>query len=216
MMPRLIAALLVAILLSSCTLLGGGRNERERSTIYAPDPRIQADAGWPVVDWQLSLSPPTSARMIDSFRIAVRPSPDELQVYRGAAWAKTPTDMLQDTLLRALEDSGRLPAVARQGTGFAADYKLALDIRRFEADYAGGAAPAATIEFNAKLVHSVDQGIVASQTFLHAEPSASADVAQVVEAFSRALATVGGDLAGWVLVAGDTHERTAHAPAQSR
>lgn len=211
MMLRLLAAVLALASLTSCALLtGNDRNARERATIYAPDPRIQADPSWPAVDWQLSLAPPTAARMIDSFRIAVRPTADELQVYRGASWAKTPTDMLQDTLLRALEDSGKLPAVARQGTGFAADYRLALDVRRFEADYAGGALPSATIEVNAKLVHAVDQGIVASRTFLHAEPSPGTDIAQVVEAFSRALTAVGRDLSGWVLVTGDTHERTAH------
>lgn len=209
MMLRLLAAALALAMLAGCSLLGGGK-ERTRSTIYAPDPRIQADPAWPAVDWQLSLAPPTSARMIDSFRIAVRPTADELQVYRGASWAKTPTDMLQDTLLRALEDSGKLPAVARQGTGFTADYKLAIDIRRFEADYAGAAMPSATIEVNAKLIHAVDQGIVSSRTFLHAEPSASTDVAQVVDAFSRALAAIGRDMSGWVLATGDAHEREAH------
>lgn len=211
MMLRLLAGMLTIATLTSCALLtGNGRGERERATIYAPDPRVQTDPTWPAADWQLSLAPPTSARMIDSFRIAVRPTPDELQVYRGASWAKTPTDMLQDTLLRALEDSGKLPGVARQGTGFAADYKLALDVRRFEADYADGALPTATIEVNAKLVHAVDQGIVASQTFLHAEPSTTTDVGQVVEAFSRALAVVGHDLAGWILTTGDAHGRSAH------
>lgn len=208
---RAAACALLCFGLAACSILGGGRDERVRSTIYAPDPRVQADPAWPAVDWQLSLVPPTSARMIDSFRIAVRPTPDELQVYRGASWAKTPTDMLQDTVLRALEDSGKLPAVARQGTGFAADYKLAIDIRRFEADYAGAATPSATIEINAKLIHAVDQGIVSSRTFLHAEPGASTDVAQVVDAFSRALAAIGRDVSGWVLATGDAHEREAHS-----
>ena len=211
MMLRLIAACLVLAALTACSLLGGGGGERVRGTIYAPDPRIQPDPSWPTVDWQLTLSPPNAARMTDSFRIAVRPTPEELQVYRGASWAKTPTDMLQDTVLRALEDSGKLPAVARQGTGFAADYKLALDVRRFEADYAGRATPAATIEVNAKLIHAVDQGIVASRTFLHAEPSDSVEIPQVVAAFSRAMETVGRDLSGWVLASGEAHERSAHA-----
>src|SRR5690606_16388199 len=115
--------------LGACSLLGGGE-QRVRSTIYAPDPRVAADPSWPHAQWQLSLAPANAARMIDSFRIAVRPTPDELQVYRGATWAKTPTDMLQDAILRALEDSGRLPSVARQGAGFVADYRLVLDLRR--------------------------------------------------------------------------------------
>lgn len=206
---RLAAGALLLLWLAGCSLLGGG-NERERSTIYAPDPRVEIDPSAPVADWQLSLSPPVGARSVDSFRIAVRPTPDELQVYRGAAWAKTPTDMLQDALLRALEDSGKLPSIARQGAGIAADYKLVIDLRRFEADYAGGATPAATIEFNAKLIHTIDQGIVDSRTFHAAEPAPGTDIALVVDAFSRSLAKVTGDLAHWILVTGDRHEREGH------
>ncbi|MDH5834701.1 ABC-type transport auxiliary lipoprotein family protein [Luteimonas kalidii] len=214
---RRAAALLAPLLLvalGGCSLLGGG-GERERSTIYAPDPRVEIDPSAPAASWQLSLSPPSGARSIDSFRIAVRPTPDELQVYSGAAWAKTPTDMLQDALLRALEDSGKLPSVARQGAGIAADYKLAIDLRRFEADYAGNAVPAATIEINAKLIHTVDQGIVDARTFSAAEPAAGTDVALVVDAFSRSLSQVTGDLAHWVLATGDRHEREEH-PATGR
>ena len=152
---RLLAACLLLPLLAGCASLIGGGGERDRATIYAPDPRVQTDPAWPRADWQLTLRPPTAARMIDSFRIAVRPTPNELQVYRGASWAKTPTDMLQDAVLRTLEDSGRIPAVARQGAGITSDYTLVVDMRRFEADYAGNALPAATIEVNAKLILSL-------------------------------------------------------------
>lgn len=200
------------LLLGGCSILGGG-SERERATIYAPDPRVQADPSWPTVDWQLSMSPANAARVIDSFRIAVQPNPGELQVYRGASWAKRPSEMLEDALLRTLEDSGRIRAVARQGTGIAADYKLVMDLRRFDADYAGNPAPAATIEVSAKLLHSIDQNVVASRTFLRAEPAAGTDVAQVADAFSRSLGTVAGEIAGWVLVTGNEHERAAHTVA---
>lgn len=203
---RIPVAVTLALALAGCSLLGGG-NGRERATIYAPDPRVTLDATAPTVSWQLALTTPLAARVIDSSRIAVRPAPGELQVYRGASWAKTPTDMLQDALLRALEDSGRIPAVARQGSGILADYKLVTDLRRFEADYAGGAVPSAAIEFNAKLIHSRDQSIVASRTFSHVEPAASTDIGVVVEAFSRGLEAVTGELAHWILISGDTHHR---------
>ena len=136
MIRHLFIAALLATLLSACSILGAARNDGDRSTVYAPDPRVQADPAWPTVGWQLSITSPTAARMIDSFRIAVRPTPDELQVYAGATWSKTPGDMLQDVLLRTLEDSGRMAAVSRQGTGVATDYKLVLDMRRFEAKQA--------------------------------------------------------------------------------
>jgi cholesterol transport system auxiliary component len=204
---------MLALVLSGCSLLGGGG--RDRATIYAPDPRVELDPSAPSVRWQLALTTPLAARTIDSSRIAVRPTPGELQVYAGASWAKTPTDMLQDALLRALEDSGRLPAVARQGSGIAADYKLTIDLRRFEADYAGNAVPSATIEFNAKLIHARDQFIVASRTFQHAEPSAGTEVALVTDAFSRGLGKLTGELAHWILQTGDAHQRQEH-PADVR
>src|SRR3546814_18855839 len=65
---------------------------------------------------------------------SVRPTPDELQVYKGANWSRPPTLMLEDAVLRALEDSGHIGAVARQGSGIAGDYKLVMDVRRFEAE----------------------------------------------------------------------------------
>ena len=90
------------------------------------------------------MSPPTAARTVDTFRIAVRPVPGELQVYAGASWARAPSDMIEDVIMRTLEDSGRIPGVARRGSGVAPDYRLLLDLRRFEADYAGAAIPSAT------------------------------------------------------------------------
>jgi cholesterol transport system auxiliary component len=196
-----LGAALVASL-AACSILGGSR---EPVTIYAPDPRVPADPSWPDAAWQLSIGRPEAARIVDSSRIAVRPSPGELQVYKGAAWAKTPSEQLQDTVLRTLEDSQKIAAVARQGSGIAADYKLEMDLRRFEADYAGSEVPAATIEVNAKLLHSIDQDVVATRTFLQAVPAAGTDTAQVAQAFEQALAAIGHDIAGWTLASGNAH-----------
>src|SRR5699024_10796096 len=113
--------------LSACALLGGGGNDK-RSTIYVLDPRVEAAADWPSVDWQLTLARAEASRMTDSLRIMVRPTPHEVQVYSGAAWGKMPTNMIEDALLRTLEDSGKIPAVARQGSGVGADYRLVLDL----------------------------------------------------------------------------------------
>jgi cholesterol transport system auxiliary component len=202
------AALLAALALSGCSSILGEK-PKAPTVQYAPDPRVPADPSWPTANWQLSLSAPNAARMIDSLRIAVRPSGDEIQVYKGAAWAKLPSSMIEDSLLRTLEDSGKIAAVARQGSGIGADYKLVLDLRRFESDYGQGAAlPSATIEINAKLMHNADQKVVASRTFLQAQPAATTAVPDVVNAFARALETVTGEIAGWTLTSGDVHEKT--------
>ncbi|MHC9085627.1 ABC-type transport auxiliary lipoprotein family protein [Luteimonas sp. RIT-PG2_3] len=191
--------LLLAGALSGCASLLGGGDERERSTIFALDPRVTPDPAWPSVDWQLSIATPTAPRMIDSFRILVRPNADELQVYKGANWAKTPPDMLQDTILRALEDSGKIKAVARQGSGIKAEYKLLIDIRRFEADYTAQGAATAQIEFTAKLVYNADQTVVASRTFDQTESAADMSAVALSDAFSRALTTTTIQIAQWLL-----------------
>jgi cholesterol transport system auxiliary component len=186
--------------LAGCSLLTGGR--KESATLYAPDVRVPADAAWPQVAWQLAITKPNAARLVDSPRINVRPTPGELEVYRGVSWSQPATDILEDTLVRAFEDSGKIAGVARLGTGSRADYKLTIDLRRFESDYAGGSVPSATIELNAKLLHITDQRIAASRTFLIAEPAASTDIPAVAAAFEKALQKTTHDLVGWTLTTG--------------
>lgn len=193
------ALVLAAGLASGCSLLGG---RKEAPTVYAPQPAVQADPAWPSVDWQLTIAAVQAARPVDTVRIAVRPAPQELQVYKGANWAQRPAEMLERSLLRVLEDSGKIPAVARAGSGVLADYQLVLDVRRFESDYAGGAVPRATIEVAAKLLHSQQRDVVASRTFLQAVPAAGTDVPAVVAAFERALGDISRDIAGWTLASG--------------
>lgn len=202
-------AALALVLLNACALMGGG--SREEAVVYAPDPRMPVDPAWPSVQWQLSVTTPVASRMLDSTRIAVRPALNEIQIYKNASWAKRPSAMIEDALLRALEDSGRIPAVARQGSGVSADYKLVLDLRRFESDYVQpGVPPLATIELNAKLLHAQDQQVIATRTFLKKQPAASTAVPDVVAAFEAALGEVSHDLAGWVLASGHAHEGGAH------
>ena len=200
-------------LLAGCSILGS----KTPPTIYAPEPRVAVDPSWPNVTWQLALAHPDAARMIDSLRIAVRPTPGELEVYKDTSWAKTPSEQIEDSLLRTLEDSQRIQAVARQGSGIAADYTLITEVRRFEADYAGNPLPAATIEINAKLLHATDQAVVASRTFLQAAPASSANTAAVAQAFGIALGAITHDIAGWALINGDTNHRSSvRAPRKSR
>jgi cholesterol transport system auxiliary component len=193
------AGLVLVALMAGCSVLGGNKTP---TTVYAPRPSVTIDPAWPSVDWQLAISHPEAPRMVDTLRIAVRPTPGELEVYKGASWAKTPSEQLQDTVLQALEDSGRIPAVARQGSGIAADFTLLSEVRRYEADYAGAASPSATIEVTVKLLQATDQDVVASRTFLQAVPASDASTAAVAQAFDAALGAIAHDIVGWTLTTG--------------
>lgn len=206
--PAMVAATLW--LLAGCSILAP-IDPKDAVARYSPDPRVQPDPAWPRADWQLSVADPETTPAVDSLRIVVRPQPNEIQVYQGARWAKLPSSMVTDGILRTLEDSGRIRAVARQGSGIGADYKLVMDMRRFESEYATGASvPSAVIEINAKLLHVRDQQVVASHTFLQSVPATAPAVVDVVTAFEQALAANSRDIAGWILVSGNAHEQEAH------
>lgn len=193
--PTLLAA---ALALAGCaSLLGGG--DRAPTSIYSPQVQVATDPQWPSVPASIVVSKPSAARVLDSSRIAVRPTPDELQVYQGAAWAQSATDMLQDAVVRTLEDSGKTTGTGTTDSGIRATYKLAMDVRRFEADYAGSATPSAVLVVNAKLVRNADQGVVASRTFEVTQPASGTDTAQVVQAFDQGLSQLTTRIVGWTL-----------------
>lgn len=186
--------------LAGCSILGSA--QRDPVTIYSPEIHVKADPAWPTVDWSLVIVKPTAARLIDSPRINVRPVPGEMQVYRGVSWAQPATDIVQDAVLRTLEDSGRIGAVASADAGIRADYKLVMDIRRFESDYADQSMPSAVVEVSAKLVHNRDQHVVVARTFVQRQTASGTDTAQVVSAFEGALSNLSREITGWVLANG--------------
>lgn len=197
---RALLALSLFAALAGCSVLP----QREDISIYTAVSRATPDPAWPQARAQLVLARPTTDRMLGDPRIVVRPSPGELQVYHGAIWAESPPEMVQRSLLQLLEDSGRLKGVAMRGGGLSGDYELAMDIRRFDSDYAGGAAPNAVVEIAARLV-ARDGRVVAFRVFRAETPAASTAVPAVAQAFQQALAKDSQDIAGWVLGAMASH-----------
>lgn len=199
---RLVAALLACSVLAGCNIVP----KKEPLSLYAPEAHVQPDAAWPTVAWQLQLPRPHASEMLDSPRIVVRPEDGALQVYHGAIWAQPAPDLVQDAVLEAFEDSGRIAGVGRRGTGIAGDYELLLDIRHFESDY-DGAIPNADVEIVAKLIASRTNMVVATRTLHQRVPASGTAVGEVSRAFGTAMTTLVQDLVGWTLVEGQNHAR---------
>ncbi len=192
------AALVLLLPLSGCNILP----KQQSLTLYAPQPQIAADAAWPRVQWQLQIPRPYADAMHDASRILVRPQRGELQVYKGATWAQSAPDLIQDTLLRAFIDSGRIDSVARRGEGIGADYELLLDLRRFESDYTDSGAPQVKIELGGRLVDNASNRVIATHVFNAETPVEGVDVAQINHAFERGLGDVAQQIIGWTLTEG--------------
>jgi cholesterol transport system auxiliary component len=195
---RAAALALTLTALAGCSVLP----KQEAVSLYRPEPAVAGDAAWPQVPWQLQIARPYADTAHDSARILVRPQRGELQVYKGAAWTQPAPDLVLDTLLRAFADSERFAGVARRGEGVSAEYELLLDLRRFETEYDGAAAPNAQVVLGARLVHNADNRVVASRVFGAEVRAGSADVAAVNRAFESGLGDVTAALIGWTLSEG--------------
>ncbi len=186
---------LAVLLLSGCLSLGGGT----RDQAWPLDGRITPDADWPARPWQLAVARPVASGLLDSPRIAVRPAGGDLQVYAGARWADRAPVLVQDALLAAFEDAGRLDAVVRQSSGARSDRVLLLDLRAFEARYGTAAAPDAHIALQATLIDPRSRAVLAQRRFSVLHPAEDTGIEAVVRAFNAAMSHLGGELVGWVL-----------------
>lgn len=181
------------------------------SLIKDPDPITTYSLRHPVaealgvgqVDWALTVIRPNSSALLDSNRLAVRPQPNVLQVYKGANWSEAMPDMVQTHIVEAFENSGRIKTVSRQNSGVPADVALLIDIRRFESVYPDGAKiPNAVISLHAKLLEYPSNRVIAVQNFSTEVQAASKDVPAVVQAIEQGLNQTTSEMVSWALANG--------------
>jgi len=198
--PLLLVPLL---LLAACSILP----DRAPTTIYAPSHHAVAiDPAVAPAKWSLVIDKPMADEWLSSDTIAVRPQPGAVQVYKGASWSDQAPNLVQTALLRAFEDSQKILTVSRIGNVGHGDYELLTELREFEAVYASAGRPEARIAIYAKLVDTNDGSVVAARLFNETEPAGGVEVAEVVEAYSRALDRVSAQVAGWTLAEGNRHK----------
>lgn len=199
-----LAAAALVLLAGACSVLP----KREPIQVFAPTHGpVTVAAEWPTVSWSLLVAEPSGSQQFKSERIAVRPGPGTMQVYQSSSWTDPPTELVQTALVRGFEDSKKILAVSRPGSGARGDYSLQSELRSFTSVYEGG-QPQAVVELHVRLVRSVDGRVVAAQLMREAEPAADTEIASVVQAFSRALDRSRDRVIGWTLAQGQAHAAT--------
>lgn len=197
---RFLLALAMALPLAGCISL---IKEPDPIAVYALRPQLPDNATLPAVNWSLTIIRPNAVAFLDSNRIAVRPEPNVLQVYKGANWSESLPDLVQANLVQLLENSGRIKSVSRQNSGVPAEVAMLVDIRQFESVYAPGAKiPDAVIQMHVKVLEYPSNRVIAAQTFSASVPSASKDIPDVVLAFERGLNTISNDIVAFTLANG--------------
>ena len=189
---RLLLTGVSGLTLAGC---GGLIGPPDAPRLYVLKPVLPPPAAGAKVDWALSIALPDASAGLDTQRIAILHPPANMDYYADASWPDRLPVLVQSTLLRAFEDSGRIEGVALDSDGTRADYILSTDLRDFEARYdQPDGVPVAVVRIGAKLVRAVKRDIAgrfeASEEAPASQNSVDAAVAALDEALARALAKI--------------------------
>lgn len=194
-------AALTAAGLTACSLpdLGSG----PPPDLYVLSPKSTFPEELPSVDWQLVVEEPSTAKGIDTDRIAIAPSALEVKYLAGSRWADRAPRMLQQLLIQSFENTKKIVSVGRQSIGLRSDFVLKVELREFQAEKTPEGGTVVRVRLNLKLVRVALGQIVASQSFESVKPANSESVPDIVQAFDDSVGAVLKRAVAWTLKAGE-------------
>jgi len=200
-LPRLLGVAALLGLLGACSILP----EAETPDFYLLPAAQQPAHSSATVDWSLRVSAPSASLALDSNRIAVIPQGNQISSYQGARWSNRAPGLLRDRLLDAFTANGSIRALSSDETSLQADLDLTGDLRAFQSEYQGG-KPVVHIRYEARLVRTLGQRIVASRSFEIRQAVDGKQVAEVVTAFGKASDQLAAQVVEWTLQQGQTQK----------
>ncbi len=195
------AAIVSALALAGCALpdLGSG----PPPDLYVLSPKSTFAEDLPSVTWQLVVEEPSTAKGIDTDRIAIAPSALEVKYMSGSRWADRAPRMVQQLLIQSFENTKKIVSVGRQSIGLRSDFVLKAELREFQAEKTPEGGTIVRVRVNLKLVRPSLGTIVASESFESVKPANSENVPDIVQAFDDGVGAVLKRAVGWTLKSGE-------------
>ena len=191
-MRRLVVALVLVLVVTSCGSLLP--TQGPAPDLYTLSPATRFAEGLKRVDWQLMVEEPTAVGGVDSNRIAVQPTPNEVRYFGEVRWVERAPRMVQGLLVESFERSRAVAGVERYAVTFKADYILKAEIRDFQAELFGEQAPTAHVRLTVKLLRAGKQDILWTRDFEARVAAGNVTATNVVAAFDTALGQVMADI----------------------
>ncbi len=164
-----------------------------RSYVIASAPAGSV-TGAPQTPVDLSIGRPDFAPGLDTDRIAVLKGRN-LDYYRGVKWGGRSVEVVQSMLVATMNDQQLFRSVTAEQARVANDYMLDIEVRNFEADYAGGPIPEAHVRIIGRLIRVVDRKLVATVSSESRVRAKEESMTAVASAFESAAQQVSLDLA---------------------
>ena len=202
-----------ALVLAGCgDLIGPTQTPKQ---LYPLAPTGGASTAGPKVDFSLAIGTTTDSQHLDSARIALIQADGSIDYYANSEWTDHLPVLVQNALVEAFEESGRIDAVASDTAGFHADYFLEAEIRDFQAHYSVlDGIPTVRVRIEAKLAPTRGREIIAGLNSVHEITASANSVPEAVRAFDTALGQVFSEIVNWALAAPGRAAPEA-APAQA-
>jgi len=147
--------------------------------------------------FQLVIEEPTSVRALGSNRILVKPSPQKITYYKGAAWSDRLPSLVQVRMIQAFQNAGLVKAVGTRADRLDADLELATQLNAFQIEMEGGAATA-YVNLYVKAVDGQRGRMVASRGFERRIPVEGRNAPAMVAALDQAFDSTMRDIVPWV------------------
>lgn len=153
------------------------------------------------VDWSLRLDKPMASNALNSQNIAVVPQGNLISNYKGARWSDPAPVLLRNRLLDAFLQDGRIQGLSTDDSNLQADYELGGELLAFQTHY-NGKNPEVLVQYNARLVRTSDQRVIASRRFETRQPLSNPMVPGVVAGFGQATDALMPQVVQWVMQQG--------------
>jgi cholesterol transport system auxiliary component len=157
----------------------------------------------------LAIGRPDVAPGLDTDRIAVIRG-HELDYYRGALWRGTVLDTVQAYLVTTLQGQKLFRSVASEQARVGGQYLLDVEVRDFQAEYAGGAAtPTAHVSVTGRIIRIRDRQLIETIDSAATKQAAENRLTAVASAFETAMQQVSLEIASRTatIIAAD-HDRS--------
>jgi len=124
---------------------------------------------------------------------------DKVAYVDGGRWEAPAAELFQESVWHAFNTAGGRARLVGPGPG-KADYRLILQVTRFEARYVNGpaAAPSIIVHLHATMERQSDLAVVGEKEFDATTPASDNRVGPIVEAYDQAATQSVGDMVAWV------------------
>jgi cholesterol transport system auxiliary component len=191
-----------ALVLLSAAALGGctglfHSNARPEQVYYLRAPSAAGTEGSSAGGGSngAALVPPASLRVthplaspgLDTQRIMLVQNDHRMNFYAGSRWPSAVPDVIESLLAQTLRASGAWASVEDTASPFPSDYLLQTAVRRFEADYTGGAAaPVIYVVIDCLIGRGEGREVIATFSVSGSATASANRLSEVVAAFEQA------------------------------